>query len=264
MTLAGQSSAFSASDTSSADFRLRDTDVYARTYGGEHAAPELQKQAVYGLTEFYREDIAGSRLVACPGCYPTAVLILLLPVITAGLIDASDLVIDAKSGTTGAGRSLKQNVLFAEAGEGLSPYAVGTHRHAPEIEQELSIAAGGDVIVNFTPHLIPMSRGELITCYARLAPGKSVADCEDTLRERYADERFIDMAPAGVMPSTQFVRGSNNVMLGVFKDRVPDRVILISTLDNLVKGSAGQAIQNFNAMFGFDEACGLEQIALFP
>lgn len=248
----------------SADFRLRDAQTYAKTYGNEHIAPELQAKAVYGLSEHYRHAIRNSRLVACPGCYPTAVLMLLLPLVKAGLIDASDLIIDAKSGVTGAGRALKQNILFSETGEGLAPYAVGTHRHAPEIEQELSLAAGEDLIVNFTPHLVPMSRGELITAYARLSAGKTAQDCENALSEQYVDEPFIAMAPAGVIPSTQFVRGSNNVMLGVFEDRLPGRVVLISTLDNLVKGSAGQAIQNFNLMFGLNETCGLEQVALFP
>ena len=248
----------------SADFRLRDVETYASTYGGTHIAPDLQREAVYGLTEHYRDDVRGARLVACPGCYPTAVLILLLPLVKVGLIDADDLVIDAKSGVTGAGRSLKQNILFSEAGEGLSPYAVGTHRHGPEIDQELTVAAARDIVVNFTPHLVPMARGELITAYAKLSDGISVADCRAALADHYRNETFVGMAPEGVIPSTQFVRGSNNVMLGVFDDRIPGRVILISTLDNLVKGSAGQALQNFNVMYGFDETCGLTQIALFP
>ncbi len=248
----------------SADFRLRDAETYARWYGVEHTCPELQAEAVYGLTEHYRDDIRNARLVACPGCYPTAVLILLLPLVKANLIDAGDLIIDAKSGVTGAGRALKQNTLFSEAGEGLSPYAVGKHRHGPEIDQELSLAAGRNVVVNFTPHLIPMSRGELITAYARLTDGTGVVDCVAALAGRYADEPFVNMAPVGVLPSTQFVRGSNNVLLGVIEDRIPGRVILISTLDNLVKGSAGQALQNFNLMFGIQETCGLEQVSLFP
>ena len=248
----------------SADFRLRDTATYEKWYGGPHRAPDLQETAVYGLTEHYREAIRTARLVACPGCYPTAVLMLLLPLVKAGLIDAGDLVIDAKSGVSGAGRSLKQNILFCEAGEGLSPYGIASHRHAPEIEQEVSLAAGVEVIVNFTPHLIPMSRGELITCYARLAGGATAADCVKALEARYADEPFVALAPAGVNPATQYVRGSNNVMLAAFADRVPGRVILFSTLDNLVKGSAGQAIQNFNLMFGLAETSGLEQVSLFP
>jgi N-acetyl-gamma-glutamyl-phosphate reductase len=248
----------------SADFRLRDSAVYEKWYGTPHKALELQKEAVYGLTEHYREDIRKARLIACPGCYPTAVLLMLLPLVKAGHIDSSDIVIDAKSGVSGAGRSLKQNLLLAEAGEGLSPYGIASHRHAPEIEQEISKAAGRRVIVNFTPHLIPMSRGELCTTYARLANGSTAEDCMRSLADAYKGEPFVHLAPKGVTPSTQFVRGSNNVMLAVYADRMPGRVILISTLDNLVKGSAGQAIQNFNLMFGLAETSGLEQLALFP
>jgi N-acetyl-gamma-glutamyl-phosphate reductase len=248
----------------SADFRLRDAALYERWYGTPHKALELQKEAVYGLSEHNREQIRKSRLIACPGCYPTAVLLMLLPLVLQGLIDASDIVIDAKSGASGAGRSLKQNLLFSEAGEGLSPYGVASHRHAPEMEQEISKAAGRQVIINFTPHLIPMSRGELCTTYARLANGASAEACIRSLAETYKDEPFVHLAPKGVTPSTQFVRGSNNVMLAVYADRVPGRVILISTLDNLVKGSAGQAIQNFNLMFDLPEVSGLEQVALFP
>jgi N-acetyl-gamma-glutamyl-phosphate reductase len=248
----------------SADFRLRDPQTYATWYGGPHKALDLQAEAVYGLTEHYREAIRNARLVACPGCYPTAVLTILLPLASAGLIDPTDLIIDAKSGVSGAGRSLKQNILFCEAGEGLSPYGIATHRHAPEIEQELSLAAGRNVTVNFTPHLIPMSRGELCTIYAKLDGQATAADCAAALNGRYDAEPFVRMAPKGVLPATQYVRGSNNVMLGVYADRIPGRVILVSTLDNLVKGSAGQAIQNFNLMFGLPETLGLEQVALFP
>ncbi len=248
----------------SADFRLRDPLLYEQTYGAPHAATDLQKHAVYGLTEHYRAQIAGSRLIACPGCYPTAVLTLLLPLVKAGLIDASDLIIDAKSGLTGAGRALKQNTLFAEAGEGLCSYAVGTHRHAPEIEQELSLAARASITVNFTPHLIPMSRGELVTCYARLTDGKTMQDCRTALQHTYANEPFVDLSPEGVTPHTQHVRGSNCVSLNAYEDRIPGRAILIAALDNLVKGSSGQALQNFNVMFGLPETTGLEQLALFP
>ena len=248
----------------SADFRLRDATVYKQWYGVERTQFELQKQTVYGLSEHYRDDLKTANLVACPGCYPTAVLTLLLPLVKAGLIDADDLVIDAKSGITGAGRGLKQNTLFAEAGEGFSTYAVANHRHAPEIEQELSLAADKDVIVSFTPHLVPMSRGEYISAYAKLANGATAQDCKAALVTRYADEPFVYMAPDGVLPATQYVRGSNKVMLGVYEDRVPGRVILMSTLDNLVKGSAGQALQNFNIMFGLDETSGLQQVTMFP
>jgi N-acetyl-gamma-glutamyl-phosphate reductase len=247
----------------SADFRLRDMDVYAKWYGHEHRAPKLQDEAVYGLTEFYRKKIAAARLVACPGCYPTAVLLALVPLAKAKLIDVDDLVIDAKSGVTGSGRGLKQNTLFSEAGEGLSAYAVGSHRHSPEIEQEIGVAAGSSVTVNFTPHLIPMSRGELCTSYVKLKGG-SADDLREALADAYRDEPFVHVAKKGVVPQTQNVRGSNYVQIGVFADRIKNRAIVISVLDNLVKGSAGQAIQNMNLMLGFPETTGLEQLALFP
>ncbi|MGC2319085.1 MAG: N-acetyl-gamma-glutamyl-phosphate reductase [Bradyrhizobium sp.] len=247
----------------SADFRLRDMNTYAQWYGHEHRAPKLQGEAVYGLTEFYRKEITAARLVACPGCYPTAALLALVPLARAKLIDVDDIVIDAKSGVTGAGRGLKQNTLFSEAGEGLSPYSVGTHRHAPEIEQEVGVAAGSKVTLNFTPHLIPMSRGELCTSYVKLN-GASADDLRAALERTYRDEPFVHVAKKGVLPQTQNVRGSNYVQIGVFADRIKNRAIVISVLDNLVKGSAGQAIQNMNLMLGFPETMGLEQIALFP
>ncbi len=248
----------------SADFRLKDTGTYTKWYGREHAAPHLVQAAAYGLTEFYREQIAAARLVACPGCYPTAALLALLPLVSAKLIEATDIIIDAKSGVSGAGRSLKQNILFSEAGEGLSPYSIANHRHAPEIEQEISAAAGQAVLVNFTPHLVPMSRGELVTAYVRLTENHKAEDLEAALAKRYADAPFVRVAPKGTLPSTQFVRGSNYCMLGVYADRLPGRAIVVSAIDNLVKGSAGQAIQNFNLMFNFAEPTGLEQLPLFP
>lgn len=248
----------------SADFRLRDVNTYARWYGNTHAAPELQKEAVYGLSEHYRDQIAGARLVACPGCYPTAALMLLLPILKAGGVDADDLIIDAKSGVSGAGRSLKQNVLFCEAGEGMSSYAVGSHRHSPEIEQELGVVLGRQITVNFTPHLVPMSRCEYLSVYAKLAEGMSADRVRALLQERYHDEPFVRVLPEGSTPATQHIRGSNSVLLSVFEDRIPGRVIMFATLDNLVKGSAGQALQNFNLMYGIEETTGLEQVALFP
>lgn len=248
----------------SADFRLRDPAVYAEWYGAEHTAQDLLKSAVYGLSEHYRDEIASARLVACPGCYPTAVLLALTPLVEQGLVEASDIVIDAKSGVSGAGRGLKQNTLFCEAGEGLSPYALSGHRHVAELEQELCKAAGQDLVVNFTPHLIPMSRGELVTCYLKLADGKSATDLRRALEGVYADKPFVRVVEEGVVPATQHVRGSNFCLIGVFADRVPGRAVVISTLDNLVKGSAGQALQNFNLMFGLDERTGLEQQPLFP
>lgn len=248
----------------SADFRLRDPKLYAEWYANEHSAPELIKDAVYGLTEHYRDQIRTARLVACPGCYPTAVLLALLPLAKAKLIAADDIIIDAKSGVSGAGRTLKQNILFSEAGEGLSPYGIGNHRHVPEIEQELGLAAGSTVTVNFTPHLAPMSRGELCTCYVRLSGKASAADLRKALSRAYADSPFVRIVEEDVIPATQHVRGSNCCHIGVFADRLKGRVIVVSAIDNLVKGSAGQALQNFNLMYGIDETTGLEQLPLFP
>lgn len=247
----------------SADFRLRDMATYAEWYGHEHRAPDLQSEAVYGLTEFYRREIVKARLIACPGCYPTAALLALVPIARAGLIEADEIIIDAKSGVSGAGRGLKQNTLFTEAGEGLSPYSVAKHRHAPEIEQEIGVAAGKAVTINFTPHLIPMSRGELCTSYVRLSGG-TADDLRAALVKAYRDEPFVHVAPKGVLPQTQNVRGSNYVQIGVFADRIEGRAIVISVLDNLVKGSAGQALQNMNIAFGLEETTGLLQLPLFP
>jgi len=248
----------------SADFRLRDPATYAEWYGNEHSAPELLKGAVYGLTEHYRDAIKGARLVACPGCYPTAVLLALLPLAKAKLIAGEDIIIDAKSGVSGAGRTLKQNILFSEVGEGLSPYGIGNHRHVPEIEQELGLGAGAPVTINFTPHLAPMSRGELCTCYVRLAGKVTPTDLRNALSHAYADSPFVRVVEEGVIPATQHVRGSNFCHVGVFADRLKGRAIVVSAIDNLVKGSAGQALQNFNLMSGFDETLGLEQLPLFP
>jgi N-acetyl-gamma-glutamyl-phosphate reductase len=248
----------------SADFRLRDPKTYAEWYGGEHSAPDLIKDAVYGLTEHYRDKIKSARLVACPGCYPTAVLLALLPLLKAKLITGDDVIIDAKSGVSGAGRTLKQNILFSEAGEGLSPYGIGNHRHVPEIEQELGLAAGGSVRVNFTPHLVPMSRGELCTCYVRLAGKARGADLRSALAAAYKTSPFVRIVEEGVIPATQHVRGSNYCHIGVFGDRISGRAVVVSAIDNLVKGSAGQALQNFNVMHGFEETLGLKQLPLFP
>ena len=248
----------------SADFRLRDLGTYAEWYGGEHSAPELHASAVYGLTEHYRDEIKSARLVACPGCYPTAVLLALLPLVKGKHIAPVDIIIDAKSGVSGAGRSLKQNLLFSEAGEGMSPYGIGSHRHVPEIEQELGLAAGAAVTVNFTPHLVPMARGELCTSYVRLAGKTTAADLRKALSEAYATSPFVRVVEEGVIPATQYVRGSNYCHIGVFADRIQGRAIVVSAIDNLVKGSAGQAVQNFNVMHGLDETTALEQLPLFP
>jgi N-acetyl-gamma-glutamyl-phosphate reductase len=248
----------------SADFRLRDPTLYAEWYGGEHSATKLLQSAVYGLTEHNAAAIKQARLVACPGCYPTAVLLALLPLVKPKLVATEDLIIDAKSGVSGAGRTLKQNILFAEAGEGVSPYGIGNHRHVPEIEQELGLAAGLPVTVNFTPHLAPMARGELCTCYVRLAGKSTAGDLRAALANAYAKSPFVRIVEEGAIPGTQHVRGSNFCNIGVFADRIAGRAIVVSAIDNLVKGSAGQALQNFNLMYGFDETLGLEQLPLFP
>ena len=248
----------------SADFRLRDVATYEQWYGRSHDHPDRLARAVYGLTEWYRDDIRSSSLTACPGCFPTAALLLLLPLVYAGLIDPRDVVIDAKTGVSGAGRGLKESNLFCEVAETVRPYGVASHRHAPEIEQEISKAAGDPVTVSFTPHLIPMNRGELLTCHLRLKDGATAADLRKALADRYADEPFVDLLAEGRIPTTGMVRGSNNVVVQAFDDRIPGRAIAIGALDNLVKGSAGQAIQNMNLMIGAREIEGLEQLGLFP
>ncbi|MBX6366531.1 MAG: N-acetyl-gamma-glutamyl-phosphate reductase [Rhodospirillales bacterium] len=248
----------------SADFRLADVETYAQWYGHAHRAPELQKEAVYGLTELARAAIGNARLVANPGCYPTSAQLPLVPLVEKGLIDADDIVIDAKSGVTGAGREAKQTSLFAEVAEGINAYGVANHRHAPEIEQGLSAAAGRPIIVNFTPHLMPMNRGILSTIYVRLANGAALGDLRRTLERAYEDEPFVRVLPEGMLPSTRQVRGTNLCLIGLSKDRVSGRAILVSAIDNLVKGASGQAVQNMNAMLGIDETTGLGIEPLFP
>ena len=248
----------------SADFRLQDEDTYAEWYGHAHLAPHLQPEAVYGLTEFARERLPAARLVACPGCYPTTAILPLAPLLAAGKIEPDDIIIDAKTGVTGAGRGLKQTMLFGEVAEGIAAYNIARHRHGPEIEQELSLAAGEEVRVNFTPHLVPMNRGILATIYVRMGAGVSVDELRATLAERYADEPFVRVVAEGSAPSTHDVRGSNNCNIGVFADRLPGRAILVAAIDNLVKGASGQAVQNMNVMYGIDETAGLEQQPMFP
>ncbi|MDP6954115.1 MAG: N-acetyl-gamma-glutamyl-phosphate reductase [Alphaproteobacteria bacterium] len=248
----------------SADFRLRDEALYAEWYGHEHLAPALQPEAAYGLTEHYRSDIASARIVACPGCYPTSALLPLLPLVAAGQIEADDIVIDSKSGVTGAGRTPKEGTLYAEVAEGIHAYGIAQHRHAPEMEQELAVAAGRPITVNFTPHLMPMNRGILSTIYVRLSNGADVAGLRASLSAAYDAEPFVRLLPQGQAPATRHVRGSNHCLIGVFEDRVPGRAILVSVIDNLVKGAAGQAVQNFNVACGLPETMGLENQPLFP
>jgi len=248
----------------SADFRIEDGDTYAEWYGHPHRAPQLQAQAVYGLTEFARDDIAQARLVACPGCYPASALLPLVPLIGAGQIDPDDIIIDSKSGVTGAGRAAKESGLYGEIAGGIHAYSVGGHRHGPEIEQELGRVAGRAITVNFTPHLVPMNRGILSTIYVRLADGATAADLRGTLVARYNDEPFVGVVPEGMAPATRHVRGSNHSLLGVFEDRVKGRAIVLSVLDNLVKGASGQAVQNMNVMCRLPETRALKQRPLFP
>jgi N-acetyl-gamma-glutamyl-phosphate reductase len=248
----------------SADFRIEDGDTYAEWYGHLHRAPQLQAHAVYGLTEFARDDIAQAQLVACPGCYPASALLPLLPLIGAGQIDLDDIIIDSKSGVTGAGRAAKESGLYGEVSGGIHAYGVGGHRHSPEIEQELARVAGRAIKVNFTPHLVPMNRGILSTIYVRLSGGATVADLRNTLVTRYSDEPFVGVVPDGMAPATRHVRGSNHSLLGVFEDRLKGRAIVLSVLDNLVKGASGQAVQNMNVMCQLPETRSLEQRPLFP
>jgi N-acetyl-gamma-glutamyl-phosphate reductase len=246
----------------SADFRLADPAAYARWYGHEHHAPELQKEAVYGLTEVYRAAIAKARLVANPGCYTTCAQLPLIPLLRAGAIDPDEIVIDAKSGMTGAGRAAKEEMLFSEVSEGFHAYGVGHHRHMAELDQEFSKAAGRDVVASFTPHLVPMNRGILSTIYVR--SDKSPEELHAILSKAYAQEPFVHVLPYGRLPQTRHVRGSNMTFIGLAKDRIPGRAIIGAALDNLTKGASGQAVQNMNLMLGLPEAIGVDQVALFP
>lgn len=248
----------------SADFRLHDLEAYARWYGHPHQAPDLQKQAVYGLTEIYRREIKRAQLVANPGCYTSCAQLPLTPLLKAKAIETGEIVIDAKSGMTGAGRAAKESMLFSEVSEGFNAYGVGHHRHMAELDQEFSLAAGREVIVSFTPHLVPMNRGILSTIYVRGRRGKTPEELHAILSKFYEKADFVHVLPFGETPQTRHVRGSNMTFIGVAKDRIPGRAIIISALDNLTKGASGQAVQNMNLMLGFPETMGLEQVALFP
>jgi N-acetyl-gamma-glutamyl-phosphate reductase len=248
----------------SADFRLADTAAYAKWYGHEHHAPELQTEAVYGLVEIHRDAIKTARLVANPGCYTSCAELPLIPLIRAKAIDLDNIVVDAKSGMTGAGRAAKESMLFSEVSEGFHAYGVGHHRHMAELDQEFSAAAGREVIVSFTPHLLPMNRGILSTIYVRGADGRTPEQLHEILLKFYAKEPFVHVLPFGETPQTRHVRGSNMTFIGVAKDRVPGRAIVIAALDNLVKGASGQAIQNMNLVMGWPETTGIDQVALFP
>lgn len=246
----------------SADFRLTDPDLWAQWYGEPHACPDLLGEAVYGLPELHRAEIAGARLVACPGCYPTAVVLALTPLLDADVVSTSGLIADAKTGVSGAGRNLKTPFLFGEMGESFKAYAVAGHRHLPEIRQVLGGIAEGEVDVSFVPHLVPMIRGIFATCYARLT--KPDADLQALFESRYAGEPFVDVLPAGGMPETREVRGANTCRLAVHRPGGGDTVVVLAAIDNLVKGAAGQAVQCFNLMYGLPETAGLEAPGILP
>ena len=247
-----------------ADFRLRAATIYQQWYKLEHPAPELIPQGVYGLPELYRAEIRGKSLVANPGCYPTATLLALVPLLRGGLIVPETIIVDAKSGVSGAGRGTSQAMHYAEVNENFKAYGVAEHRHTPEIEQELSRAAGQEVRISFTPHLVPMNRGLLATIYASVLPGVSEEDLRAAWREQYADEEFICFLPDGVWPQTKFALGSNRAYLQLRLDERTGRVIVVAALDNLVKGASGQAVQNMNIVCGLPENMGLQGTAIWP
>ncbi|MCB1338153.1 MAG: N-acetyl-gamma-glutamyl-phosphate reductase [Maritimibacter sp.] len=244
----------------SADFRLRDADAYRKWYGLEHGAMDIQPSVAFGIPEFYRAEIARARITANSGCYVATSLLPLVPLLAAGAIGAEDIVIDAKSGVSGAGRGLSEAMLFSEANEGFKSYGVAHHRHMGELDQELSKAAGQPVLAAFTPHLVPMTRGMQATIYAA---GDADA-ARKVLAERYADEPFVQVLAAGQVPQTQHVKGSNLNRIAVFADRRPGRLIILSVLDNLMKGASGQALQCANIMLGETETAGLTLAPLFP
>ena len=253
----------------SADFRIKDVSVYEKWYGITHKAPQYIKEAVYGLCEINREKTKGARLVANPGCYTTCSILTAYPLVKEGLIDPQTLIIDAKSGTSGAGRGAKVNNLYCEVNENIKAYGVATHRHTPEIEEQLGYAAGKGILVNFTPHLVPMNRGILVTEYATLtkkADGSlpTYEEIRAVYDKYYADEYFVRVLEKNVCPETKWVEGSNFVDVNFKIDERTGRIIMMGALDNIVKGAAGQAVQNMNLMFGLDEKEGLELVPMFP
>ena len=247
-----------------ADFRIKDVSVYEKWYGIEHKSPQFIDEAVYGLCEINRDKVKNARLIANPGCYPTCSTLSIYPMVKEGLVDVSSIIIDAKSGTSGAGRGAKVNNLFCEVNENIKAYGVATHRHTPEIEEQLSYAAGEQVLINFTPHLIPMQRGILVTAYANLKKKVSYEEVKAAYDKYYANEKFVRVLDKDVVPETRWVEGSNYVDVNFKIDERTGRVIMMGAMDNLIKGAAGQAVQNMNLMFGLEESMGLEQIPMFP
>ncbi len=248
----------------SADYRLRDVAVYEEWYQ-EHSSPEFIAEAVYGLPELYREQIQKARLTANPGCYPTSIVLGLAPLLRNGLIDPASIIADSKSGTTGAGRAANVGTLFCEVHDGFRAYKVGgIHRHLPEIEQELSALQGEDISISFTPHLLPIARGILSTCYASLTSDLSEESIRKIYRDMYDQEPFIRLLPQGNFPATQHVRGSNFCDIGFTIDHRTGRIIIVTAIDNIVKGAAGQAVHNMNLMCNIEETTGLEGAPFFP
>ncbi|MEA1935201.1 MAG: N-acetyl-gamma-glutamyl-phosphate reductase [Thermodesulfobacteriota bacterium] len=246
-----------------ADFRLRDVKLYEQWYK-EHTVPDLIKKAVYGLPELYRDNIKAAKLVANPGCYPTGVILGLAPVLKEEWIDFTSIIVDSKSGVSGAGREPQTGSLFCEVSESLKAYKINQHRHMPEMEQELGLLAGADVKISFVPHLVPMNRGILNTIYAELRERVSTSDLIDLYKEFYSGEEFVRIYKAGTFPAVSSVRGSNYCDIGITVDGGTGRVIIVSAVDNLIKGAAGQAIQNMNLMCGLSENSGLKLVSLFP
>ena len=248
----------------SADFRIKDVKTYEEWYGIEHKSPQFIDEAVYGLCEINRDKVKGARLIANPGCYPTCTTLSIYPLLKEGLIEPSSIIVDAKSGTSGAGRGAKVNNLFCEVNENIKAYGVATHRHTPEIEEQLGYAAGEKVLINFTPHLVPMNRGILVTAYATLKKDVSYEEVKAVYDKYYDKEQFVRVLDKDVPPETRWVEGSNYVDVNFKIDKRTNRIIMMGAMDNLIKGAAGQAVQNMNIMFGFPENEGLVQVPMFP
>lgn len=248
----------------SADFRIKDVSTYEKWYGIEHKSPQFIEEAVYGLCEVNREAVKQARLVANPGCYPTCSTLSVYPLAKEGLIDMNTVIIDAKSGTSGAGRGAKVDNLYCEVNENIKAYGVANHRHTPEIEEQLGYASGEQVLLNFTPHLVPMNRGILITAYATLKKKVTYEEVKAVYDKYYAEEKFVRVLDKNVCPQTKWVEGSNYVDVNFKIDERTNRIIMMGAMDNLVKGAAGQAVQNMNLMFGLPETEGLEFVPIFP
>lgn len=247
-----------------ADFRISDLDIWAKWYGFEHTCPEMMSQVAYGLPELFREEIKQANVIANPGCYPTSILLGLLPLVKADLIELTGIVADGKSGVSGAGKGASVAMLGAEMSESFKAYGVAGHRHLPEMKDKLQAVAGKPVSMTFVPHLVPMVRGMESTIYATLKTDVSQQDLQVLFEEAYKDEYFVDVMPAGSLPETRMTKGSNMCRLSVFVPQGGSTVVVTSVIDNLVKGAAGQAVQNMNILFDLDEHCGLQQVALLP